>query len=117
MRVPAIKFCFESAVTDHYASLSAMFSPLHSAMDENSRRSASATIQSPQKYDDLHALNYQLLPRKCSHHYAVLSAIFSPLHSIANEEQCKNHLCNQSGHHGKTLQTYCREAMHHATVN
>ena len=55
---------------------------------KNSRRSTSATIQSTQKYDDLHAPNYQLLPRKCSGHNASLSAIFSPLHSVTNEEQC-----------------------------
>ena len=43
---------------------------------ENSGRSASATIQSPQKYDS-RAPNYQILPRKCRDHYASLSAISS----------------------------------------
>ena len=84
---PAIKNCFESAVviTLCFQLCSARYTVLQT---KNSRISAFATIQSPRKYDNLCAPNYQLLPQKCSGYYASLLAVFSPLHSITNKEQC-----------------------------
>ena len=37
---------------------------------------------------------YQLSSEKLSIHYASLSAIFNPLHSISNQELFEKHLCN-----------------------
>ena len=108
---PAIKYCFESAVaiTLPFQLCSARYTV---PQMKNNRRSASATIQSPRKYDSS-APNYQLLPRKCSRHYVSVSAIFNPL-------QTKNSVRIISAINPVTtentddscLQMYCREAMH-----
>ena len=66
---PAIKNCFKSAVA--IILRFQLCSARYTAPQTKNSRNASATIQSPRKYDDLHASNYQLLPR-CSGHYALL---------------------------------------------
>ena len=117
-RAPAIKYCFKSAVaiTLRFQLCSACYTVLQM---KNSRRSASATIQSTQKYDDSCAPNYQLLPQKCSHHYASLSAFFSLL-AIQHYKRRIVSVINPvvpENTDDSCLQTYCREAMHRATVN
>ena len=61
----AITNYFEStvAITLRFQLCSARYTALQT---KNSKRSLSATIQSPRKYDDSRAPNYQLLPHKCS---------------------------------------------------
>ena len=80
---------------------------------KNSRRSAFATIQSPQKYNDSCAPNYQLLPRKCSGHYASLLACYTKknirIASAINPVTTENM--------DDCLQMNCRITMHRATVN
>ena len=44
-------------------------------------------------------INYHL---KRSIHYALLSAMFTPLHSSTNQELFKKHLYNQNSHYEKT---------------
>ena len=88
---------------------------------KNNRRSASATIQSPRKYDDSHAptINYHLESavaitlcfQLCSTCYTALQTknsvrIVSAISPVTMENTDDPH-----------LQTYCREAMHRATAN
>ena len=69
---------YKILLRSYYTLLSATYSARYTVPQmKNSRRSASATIQSPRKYDNLHAPNYQLLPQKCSSHYASVSAIYT----------------------------------------
>ena len=44
---------------------------------------------------------YQLSSEKWSIHYALLSAMFNPLHSSTNQELIEKHLCNQNSHYEK----------------
>ena len=81
---------------------------------KNSRRSA---LQSSHHENTMiRAPQLLITASKCSCHYVLLSAIFSPLHSITNEEQCYNRLCTEKTDDSH-LQTYGREAMHRATAN
>ena len=103
----------------HYASLSAMFSPLHSATDENSRRSAPATIQSPQKYNTEFARPQ--LSITASKVQPLLHFAFSYFQPVSQRYKRRTMLAinpvtteNTDDSH---LQKYCREAMHCATAN
>jgi len=59
-------------------------------------------------YHNYFSVHAQLLiSGKSISQYASYSLIFSPLHSIANEEQHKNHLYNQSSHYRKYENTEC----------
>ena len=121
MHAVAITNYFKStvAITLRLQLCSAHYTALQT---KNSKRSPSATIQSPQKYDDSRAPNYQLLPRKCSGYimlrfqlcsarYTALQTknsvrIISVISPVTTENTDDSH-----------SQTYCREAMHRATAN
>ena len=78
-----------------------MFSPLQSATDEKTVEEVPLQQSSHHENMTIRAPQLSITASKCSHHYASLSAFFSQLHSITNEEQCYNRLCNQSSNHRK----------------
>ena len=57
--------------------------------------------------------SYQLSSEKWSIHYASLSAMFNPLHSIMNQELFKNNLCNQSSLNEKVQMISITKGSHH----
>ena len=86
---------------------------------KNSKRSPSATIQSPRKYDS-RAPNYQLLPRKCSGcitlRFQLCSARCTALQT-KNSVRIISAISPVSPQDDSRLQTYCMEAMHRASAN
>ena len=93
--------------------------PVTTLQMKSSRKSVSATIQSPRKYDDSRAPNYQLLPRKCSYvqpitqHYKRITVFKSSLKSIQSPQKIRTIPIYKRS----PLQTYCRKAMYCATAN
>ena len=59
------------------------------------------SIQSLRKIWTICVPQLSITDLKVKCHYALLSPIFSPLHSVTNEKQYQKCLCNQSSHYRK----------------
>ena len=92
----------------HYASLTAMFSPLHSSMN---RESTCVTKVATVKYE--WCCTHQLTFEKRSIHHASLSARFNSLHSSINQVLFKKHICNESNRYEKYGWFSLHKGSHH----
>ena len=101
-------------------------SACYTALLMKNSRSASATIQSPQKYDDSRAPNYQTTINYCLESAVAIMLRFQLCSALFKALQMKNSVVRivpainpvtTENTDDSCLQTYCKEAMHCAIAN